>query len=131
MFSRVTSFLILSLTIAGCNSTPLAVIPAREQSVHKVTLGDVQRSIKVGSSSASVIEILDSPNIVTTNDDGTESWVYDKISSETEYVNNSSNFLISSNNSGVSVRSNRTMIVYIKFNKAHKIEKLEYRQTSY
>jgi hypothetical protein len=79
--------------------------------------------VKKGASSADVIGALSSPNIVTSNNDGTETWVYDKIMTEAEYVQGS--------NSGVAVKSTRTMIVVIKFDKASRVETVQYRQTSY
>jgi hypothetical protein len=79
--------------------------------------------VKKGASNADVIEALSSPNIVTTNNDGTETWVYDKVLTEAEYVQGQ--------NSGVAVRSTRTMIVVIKFDKNSKVDTVQYRQTSY
>lgn len=102
---------------------PLAVIPARQIETQKTTLGNVQRIVKKGASNTDVIEALSSPNIVTSNNDGTETWVYDKVMSENEYVQGQ--------NSGVAVRSTRTMIVVIKFDKNSRVDSVQYRQTSY
>jgi hypothetical protein len=111
------------LLVACAPSVPLATIPARQVETQKITLGSVQLIVKKGASNADVIGALSSPNIVTTNNDGTETWVYDKITSEAEYVQGRS--------SGVAVQSNRTMIVVIKFDKAGRVETVQYRQTSY
>jgi hypothetical protein len=102
---------------------PLATIPARQIETQKVTLGNVQRIVKVGASNSEVIDALSSPNIVTSNKDGTETWVYDKVITEAEYVQRS--------NSGVAVKSSRTMIVVIKFDKNSRVENVQYRQTAY
>jgi outer membrane protein assembly factor BamE (lipoprotein component of BamABCDE complex) len=48
----------------------------------KLTVGTVQREIKVGMSSAEVVGVLGSPNMVTTDSKRRENWVYDKISTE-------------------------------------------------
>jgi len=109
--------------ISCAPKVPLAVIPARQIETQKTTLGNVQRIVKKGASNADVIEALSSPNIVTTNNDGTETWVYDKVLTEAEYVQGQ--------NSGVAVRSTRTMIVVIKFDKNSKVDTVQYRQTSY
>lgn len=61
--------------------------PIQEQ---QMTLGKVQKDIKVGTSQAEVAAILGSPNIVTQDADGKETWIYDKVSSITSY--NSSGF---------------------------------------
>ena len=111
-------------SLQGCAPpAPFATIPARQIETQKVTLGNVQRIVKQGASSADVIGALSSPNIVSSNKDGTETWVYDKIMSESETAIGS--------NGAVAVSSTRTMIVVIKFDKNHTVETVQYRQTSY
>ena len=56
--------------------------PIQEQ---QMTLGAVQKDIKVGTSQADVAVALGSPNIVTQDADGRETWIYDKVSSITSY----------------------------------------------
>lgn len=102
---------------------PLAVIPSRQVETQKITLGNVQRLVKKGASSADVIEALGSPNIVTSNNDKTETWVYDKVITEREFANGV--------NSGVEVKSSRTMMVVVKYDKAGLVDSVQYRQTSY
>jgi len=51
----------------------------------KLTVGTVQREIKVGMSGAEVARVLGSPNIVTTDEERREVWVYDKVSTDTAY----------------------------------------------
>lgn len=58
--------------------------PVKEQ---QMTLGTVQKEIKVGTSQADVAAVLGAPNIVTQDADGRETWVYDKVSSITAYGN--------------------------------------------
>ena len=116
----------LSLLMVSCaqrNPAPLAVIPARQIETQKVTLGNVQRIVKKGASSSEVIDALSSPNIVTSNPDNTETWVYDKILMEKENA--------FGDNGSVEVKSTRTMIVVIKFDKSRKVDTVQYRQTSY
>ena len=115
---------VLCCALLGCSSpAPFATIPARQIETQKVTLGNVQMIVKKGASSADVISALSSPNIVTSNKDETETWVYDKIMTESETAHG--------NNGMVSVRSTRTMIVVIKFDREHRVETVQYRQTSY
>ncbi len=110
--------------LLGCAPpAPFATIPARQIETQKVTLGNVQMVVKKGASSADVIGALSSPNIVTSNKDGTETWVYDKIMSESETA--------LGNNGVVAVKSTRTLIVVIKFDQEQRVETVQYRQTSY
>lgn len=46
-----------------------------------LTVGTVQREIRIGMSGAEVAEALGSPNIVSTDNLRNEVWIYDKISS--------------------------------------------------
>ena len=70
--------------LAGCASMHAAdVQKAREGD--KLTVGTVQREIRVGMSGAQVVEALGSPNVVTTDEKGREVWVYDRISTENVY----------------------------------------------
>lgn len=58
------------------------IAPVQEQ---QMTIGIVQKDIKIGTSQADVATILGSPNIVTQDADGKETWIYDKVSSITSY----------------------------------------------
>src|SRR6478736_2806565 len=55
----------------------------------KLTVGKVQRQINVGMPGSSVVQVLGSPNIVTTDEQHREVWVYDKISTDTAYSTSS------------------------------------------
>lgn len=117
-------FGVLASLLIGCApQAPLATIPARQIETQKITLGNVQMIVKKGATNADVIGALGSPNIVTSNKDGTETWVYDKITAEVEYVQGK--------NSGVAIASTKTMMVVVKYDKFSKVEDVQYRQTSY
>lgn len=114
--------LLITFLFTACQA-PLATIPARQVEAEKITLGNVQSKIKAGVTGDTVIEALGSPNLVTSNNDGSETWVYDKISSDSEYSKGWS--------TGVKATSSRTMIVVIKFDKQKKVKDVQYRQTTY
>ena len=50
-----------------------------------ITVGQVQREVRVGMSGAEVAESLGSPNVVSTDEERREVWIYDKISTERAY----------------------------------------------
>jgi len=52
----------------------------------ELTLGLVQSRIKKGMSQGEVAQAIGSPNIASNDRNGNETWIYDKISSETETV---------------------------------------------
>ena len=66
-------------TMSCANNNP----PLTEDGLNReLTVGLVQREIKEGSPAEEVIRTLGSPNIVKTDADGLEVWVYDRFSSE-------------------------------------------------
>ena len=68
------------LGLAGCTGAQHYNPQADEQ----MTVGAVQKEIRIGMAGAQVAEVLGSPNIVSTDEDRNEVWIYDKIS--TQYV---------------------------------------------
>lgn len=52
-----------------------------------LTVGVAQRNIKIGTSQDEVAMTLGSPNIVTVDSDGYDTWIYDKVASVTSYNN--------------------------------------------
>lgn len=86
-YGVVCSFLFLSLLI-GC--IPHMTAAEHQQSLgstqeREMTVGIVQKEIRVGMSQADVAEALGSPNIVTKDSAGDETWIYDKIATEASY----------------------------------------------
>ena len=59
------------------------------QADEKLTLGKAQREIKIGMSTAEVVQVMGSPNIVSTDEKRREVWVYDKISTQVAYSKSS------------------------------------------
>ena len=84
----------------------------------ELTAGQVKREIKKGMSGAEVIESLGSPNIQTKDENGKETWVYDKIATTANYSEtNSSIFLLLYNRSSTDATmtvSQKTLTVVIK-----------------
>jgi len=119
---KITLVLLGGFFLNGCQA-PLATIPSRQVETAKITLGGVQSRIKQGVASAEVIDVLGSPNIVTSNPDKTETWVYDKVVTEAEVATGWS--------SAVTTKSTRTFLVVIKFGLDKRVESVTYRQTSY
>lgn len=92
--------------------------PPSEQP-QKLTVGTVQREIKVGMSAAAVAEILGAPNIVTTDEERREHWIYDKVSSDSVDTSNSvgGSIIIFGGGSSQRERSRnqKTLTIIIKF----------------
>ncbi len=121
-----------SLILMGCAAqTQTPLLQSRQIETEKITLGAVQSQLREGSSSAEVIAALGTPNIVATNPDKTETWVYDKTFTETEISASGISLPFSGSASAARAKSSRSLIVSIKFNKQKTVESIQYRQTSY
>ena len=57
----------------------------RDDTKDRISVANVQREIKVGMSGADVVAVLGSPNMVTTDSERREIWVYDKVATERVY----------------------------------------------
>lgn len=79
---------VLFLTVAGlsgCKSVQEHRTAVTDTKGERVTVGTVQREIRVGMSGAEVAQALGSPNIVSTDEKSREVWIYDKISTSSAF----------------------------------------------
>lgn len=135
---------LLVLCVSGC-STREHLATVRDPSGERITVGKVQKTIRLGMSNAEVIETLGSPNIVSTDDERREVWVYDKISTETVYSQSSTGGgigalflhigvgggLTGSRNSGAHSTTQRTLTIIIKFSKDAKVRDIAYHSSQF
>lgn len=134
--------------LSGCMMAPQHRRAVRDDSGDRMTVGKVQKEIRVGMSGAEVAQVLGSPNIVSTDEERREVWIYDKISTETAYSTSeggiASLILISSiadvflgggggasGTSGASSTSQRTLTVIIKFNEDKKVRDFAYHASRF
>lgn len=101
----------------------------------EMTLGVVQKEIRVGMSQTSVATALGSPNIVTKDDEGKETWIYDKIASEASYSTSGGgvSILIAgySSSSGAASSTQKTLTVVIKYDKKGTVESITYHTSKF
>jgi outer membrane protein assembly factor BamE (lipoprotein component of BamABCDE complex) len=129
--------LALPLLFGGCQPVrdQAAAVHDAQDAGSKVTLGTVQREIRVGMSSADVVSVLGSPNMVTTDEQRREAWVWDKVS--TESIGTSSaggaTILLLGVSGGSAVRSTtqRTLTIIVKFDSASRVRDFSYRSSSF
>ena len=77
------------LTLAGCMSAQEHKAAVQSEQGDRLTVGTVQREIRVGMSGGDVAAALGSPNIVSTDEQGREVWIYDKIATDRVYSTSS------------------------------------------
>jgi outer membrane protein assembly factor BamE (lipoprotein component of BamABCDE complex) len=128
---RILCACLLSLLVCGCQNTDAS----RGRNAENVTIGTVQRNIYVGMRSADVVAVLGSPNMVTKDTKGNETWVYDKIHSESE-VKASGGYLTlflfgGSQAKGSHLSSERTLTIIIHFDEDSRVQNFSYRTTTF
>lgn len=118
--------------LSGCAATQSHYAPQAEE---KLTVAKAQKDIKIGMSSADVAQVMGSPNIISTDDQRREVWVYDKISTQQAYQNSSGGVSIIlagiSGNEGSSVKSQRTLTIVVRFDNEHKVRDIAYHTSSF
>ncbi len=113
----------------------------------RLTVGKVQREIRIGMTSADVASVLGSPNMVSTDEERREVWIYDKIATDRVYSASSGgvNALIlgigagvgggvgggGSSSAGAASTSQRTLTIIIKFDKEGKVRDFAYNTSRF
>ena len=97
----------------------------------KLTVAKAQSQIRVGMSSTEVVEVLGSPNMVTTDDQHRETWIYDKVSTSVQSSSSMKGvwFLIvgGQSNTGSRTSSQKTLTIIVKFDNNNKVRDFSYR----
>ena len=142
---------ILCLSATGCMSAGQHREAVRDDAADRISVGRVQREIREGMSSAEVVSILGSPNMVTTDAERRETWVYDRVATEQAYSASQGGFggllggLVGGaagglfgggsgsveRGSGASATNQRTLTVIIKFDENGRVRDYSYRQSSF
>lgn len=136
-----------SLFLYACAPASYHADQVRKAPGDNLSVAKVQREIKIGMSSADVVSALGSPNIVTTDDQRREQWVYDKVATDTVYSSSSGGIgaLILGFNehgaiapstgynqsAGAKSTSQRTLTIIIKFDKQAKVRDFAYHNSSF
>ena len=144
---RSTIIVALGLASAGCMTAGQHRAAVHDDTGERVTAGTVQKEVRVGMSGAEVAQALGSPNIVTTDEERREVWVYDKIATEASYSTSTggiSALLVgigsslggagnasATQSAGASSTSQRTLTVVIKFDADHRVRDFAYHTSSF
>ena len=119
----------------GCQSAAMHRADVQDSSTDRMTVGKVQKEVRVGMSSADVASILGSPNIVSTDEERREVWIYDKIATDRAYSSSTGGvnalFLGFVGETGASSTSQRTLTVIIKFDRDGKVRDFAYHTSRF
>lgn len=153
VIGTLCSVFVVGLSLFGCQSPQehAANVRAAQEAGDRLTVGTVQREIRVGMSGAEVAQVLGSPNIVTTDDQRRETWVYDRIATDRVYSTSSGGIsalilggaLIGDglgggaggagyrSSAGASSTSQRTLTVVIRFDGDKKVRDFAYHTSRF
>lgn len=143
-----TFALCLSLaSLSGCMTASQHKQEVQDDSGDKLTVGIVQKEVKVGMSGADILGILGSPNIVSTDAERREVWVYDKIATDFAYSSSSggiSSLILGfgsdvlaggaggyNKSAGAASKSQRTLTIIIKFGHDSLVRDYAYHSSSF
>jgi outer membrane protein assembly factor BamE (lipoprotein component of BamABCDE complex) len=139
----MTVAVLAALLTTGCSATHHATDVRVADNTDRVTVGTVQKEIRLGMSAADVASVLGSPNIVTTDDQRQETWIYDKISSDVTYSRSSGTIVgllfggsgggagVGSTSAGSTSTSQRTLTVIIKFDGNNAVRDFSYHTSRF
>ena len=148
---RVLLVPMLSLALVGCMSAQKHYEQTHGAKERELTTGTVQKEIRKGMSGAEVAEALGSPNIVTTDAEGREVWIYDKVYSDVTYSRSSGGGIIGliiggitggttiggggagsyEGEAGAQSTTQRTLTVVIKFDEEKKVRDFAYHSSRF
>lgn len=137
----------IAVLLAGCQSADFHRAAVQDNSTDRITVGKVQKEIRVGMSGADVAQALGSPNIVSTDEERREVWIYDKIATDHAYSSSSGGVNVlflgfggaaagaagigGRASAGASSTSQRTLTVIVKFDKAGKVRDFAYHTSRF
>jgi outer membrane protein assembly factor BamE (lipoprotein component of BamABCDE complex) len=147
MDMKLPAVICTAIFLGGCATTAQHKAAVQDDSAERVTVGTVQKEIRVGMSGAQVAEVLGSPNIVSTDEERREVWVYDKIATDTAYSTSqggisalilgfgSSGGALGSGSYGSATgavsKSQRTLTIIIKFDTAGLVRDFAYHTSRF
>lgn len=96
-----------------------------------LTVGVVQKEIRVGMSGSQVAEALGSPNIVTTDENRLEVWIYERYAREVQTAANGYFLVFAFGSAEAAKSSTRTLTVVVKFDADKKVRDFAYHASTF
>lgn len=138
---------VCALALSGCMTAAQHRADVEQPAGDQLTVGTVQKEIRVGMSGAEVAAVLGSPNIVSTDEERREVWIYDKISTDVAYSSSSgglSTLILGGGSSvgggvggsgnrsaGAASTSQKTLTVIIKFDNEKRVRDFAYHTSRF
>ncbi len=149
--ARLFAGTVILAALSGCMTAQEHKAAVQSEEGDRLTVGTVQREIRVGMSGGEVAQVLGSPNIVSTDEQGREVWIYDKIATTRVFSRSSGGVsalilggalvgdgLVGgavspyySSGAGASSTQQRTLTILIKFDKIKKVRDFSYHTSRF
>jgi outer membrane protein assembly factor BamE (lipoprotein component of BamABCDE complex) len=149
--AQILSVICIGILLNGCMTAKQHYQDTHGAQERQMTVGTVQREIRKGMSGAEVAEVLGSPNIVTTDGEGREVWIYDKISTDVTYSRSSGGVIVGllvgglsgdvlagggaggsyGKSAGAESKTQRTLTVLIKFDEQKMVRDFAYHSSRF
>jgi outer membrane protein assembly factor BamE (lipoprotein component of BamABCDE complex) len=144
---KLVTLISLTIFLLGCASAADHRAAVQDPVGNELTVGTVQKEIRVGMPGGEVAAVLGSPNIVTTDELRREVWIYDKVS--TDYAYSNSNGGISSliigwggsaaglgggsynSAAGAASKTQKTLTIIIKFDEKGLVRDFAYNTSKF
>ena len=138
--------LVAAVLVSGCMGAAEHRAAVQDDG-ERLTVAKVQREITAGMSGAEVARVLGTPNIVTTDEERREVWVYDRVS--TESVHSESRGGVAAlvllgggsaagagapyygSSAGARSTTQRTLTVIVKFDKESRVRDFAYHASQF
>jgi hypothetical protein len=147
MIKRLVSICLVLLPLTGCITASEHNTQLGTMEEQRMTVAAVQREIQLGMSGAAVLAALGSPNIVSTDKNRQEVWVYDRVSTEYVYSNSGTGLLSligastgsvaggvlpsHEQKAGATRRSQKTLTIIIKFDENEQVRDYSYHSSRF
>ncbi len=148
---RASALILMLLCLEACMSAQDHRAAVADHGADRLTVGTVQGEVHTGMSTAEVAGVLGAPNIVSTDEQGREQWIHDKIATEHAYSGSQGSVGGAALGGGVgslgplggllggsvgqaagaSSTSQRTLTIVIKFDEHQRVRDVAYRQSSF
>ncbi len=139
------AFALATLALTGCTAA-YHRSAVEDSPTDRLSVGAVQKEIHTGMSGADVALVLGAPNIVTTDEQRREVWIYDKVA--TQVVSSASGLSFSpfilatgsvvgagsgsvAQSAGATSRSDRTLTIVIKFDEQKRVRDYAYHASQF
>jgi hypothetical protein len=144
---NVISLMLAASIAGGCATATQHRADVQDDSTDRITVGVVQKEIRIGMRGGDVIGVIGSPNIVSTDADRNEVWVYDKLATDVAYSDSQGGVLglifgpLGSaggvavgggrQSAGASSSSQRTLTVIINFDSEKRVDDFAYHSSRF